>query len=154
MRRKIHSHRGKFTVLSLSEAGYKQPVGVGLELDDPSDAMTKVDLLCQSPFVLPSFPPYSLQPPSHPSFPSPHFPSPSSLHTFNFSSPFSLHTFCVFQQKALKCTTTRAVRIWIRFRCGMPRDSIPSTFGWSKESWGAGDKVGGGPLPKACSRAV
>jgi len=40
--RKIHSHRGKFTVLSLSEAGYKQPVGVGLELDDPSDAMTKV----------------------------------------------------------------------------------------------------------------
>lgn len=32
----MHSHRGRFHVLSISEAGFKQPVGVGLRLDDPA----------------------------------------------------------------------------------------------------------------------
>jgi len=33
------SHRGRFHVLSLSEAGYKQPVGIGLSVQDEEERL-------------------------------------------------------------------------------------------------------------------
>ena len=39
--KKVHSHQGRFHVLSLSEAGYKQPVGVGLALEGDVDAIVR-----------------------------------------------------------------------------------------------------------------